>query len=174
MTSTVRHDVHAPLDTMTQYGKYVMMLKSLLWRLKNTSWIDVQFRSTLWHKRYVMTSTTFDHTCILNVKCNSCSNLFEELSPIWHFDAVSFPICRRSWVFTLLVTIKIIPGYHQVGTLPPMRVETYIPPEWRWIGNKPPRCGWKPIFHLNWGEPVSAHPNPSGRPIYLTLLSIFR
>ena len=40
-------------------------------------------------------------------------------------------------------------GLYQVGTLPPMRVETYIPPEWGWISNKPPRCGGKPIFHLN-------------------------
>ena len=37
-----------------------------------------------------------------------------------------------------------------------------------------PRCEWKPAFHLNWGEPVSAHPNPSGMPIYLKLLSTFR
>ena len=63
---------------------------------------------------------------------------------------------------------------YQVGTLPPMRVVTYVPPEWGWISNKPPRCGWKPIFHLNGGEPVSAHPNPSGRPIYLTVMLIFR
>ena len=29
-------------------------------------------------------------------------------------------------------------------------------------------------FHLNGGEPVSAHPTPSGRLIYLTFLLIFR
>ena len=82
-------------------------------------------------------------SCMTNL---SSLNILSRRQPIV-LSVVSF---LRIYCWPLLE--QWLDSYQQVGTLPPMRVETYIPPELGWTSNKSLRCGWEPIFHLNWGE----------------------